>query len=443
MAYASTRHYYGYRGCQYLDLYLPTTFDPATDPAMKVIAYRPGGAWGPADPEALFAEPFWKRGLNDSTSANHETYAVALVNGAHKGSRGRRVSFTAAWVTATAYTRDTQLTHVVAGVQRWFEVSADHTSAAGTEPGVGASWATVFTEVTESDCFGTTAWITAGALALGDVRVNAGHVFRVTDAHTADAAHEPGVGADWDDRWSVVYPNDPSFPQVVDTGESEFGYLDAGVYDFQLAITWLMDNGPALGVLPDKVVAAGASAGGHLASLAVWLGEAPWGLDSTPAHASKHLPRQPYRPAALIARITPMVLENSTNGALLSGVYGRSTSSGDWADEPLSAKRALSPLSVLKRTGLSTPTYLHYTDDSHDSGGAWDVHAADNGWDVLEQLTSAQPVGLGRPDCRFVDADPGGGYRAYTQFNGTPTNIGSTDTVLANDTFTWLNARLA
>jgi hypothetical protein len=96
------------------------------------------------------------------------------------------------WVTGTAYT---------IGQKRWhndaiYTCFANHTAGASTEPGVGASWTTVW-----KDSSATVAWVTATAYSVGDKRTNNGIGYFCYSAHTSGASTEPGVGASWKTRW--------------------------------------------------------------------------------------------------------------------------------------------------------------------------------------------------------------------------------------------------
>lgn len=50
----------------------------------------------------------------------------------------------------------------------------------------------------------TTLWAAGQTVTDGDVRTHNGANFQATIAHTTGATDEPGVGANWRDRWRVV-----------------------------------------------------------------------------------------------------------------------------------------------------------------------------------------------------------------------------------------------
>lgn len=98
-----------------------------------------------------------------------------------------------------------------------YRCTAAHTAAAGTEPGIGASWATVWEVVASKGDSGTAGaqgsagpagvvWIDAGWSSGQNYAAGAGlfrgdSSFRCAVAHTSSAATEPGVGVDWQTVW--------------------------------------------------------------------------------------------------------------------------------------------------------------------------------------------------------------------------------------------------
>jgi hypothetical protein len=177
------------------------------------------------------------------------------------------------------------------------------------------------------------------------------------------------------------------------------------------------------------------------------------------------------RPNAALLTWTPVDLTLHTSFSLLNGLYGEVVSDGDWTDTSgvwtaydNAVKRAMSPLHVLKRTGLAVPTCLDYvwaSTTGHTSSfsgltGA-PYHHPDNGWLLLQYLTAARTAGLDQDGHIFFDnaAYVAGVYPDnvipaativyyYETYGGTATAIGTAATpqVTATKVLDWLNAAM-
>jgi hypothetical protein len=115
-----------------------------------------------------------------------------------------------AWVTATGYTTG----NVVVNGGTYYVATANHTSGALTEPGVGANWQTVWQVLT---------YTTGQAVTSG------GTTYVTIVDHTSTTTNAPGTGANWEDFWMVLVEGHEPFGgcQVVINGN---GYaLDTGI----------------------------------------------------------------------------------------------------------------------------------------------------------------------------------------------------------------------
>lgn len=74
----------------------------------------------------------------------------------------------------------------------------DHTTGSASEPGVGADTATYWRSVLVS---ANTAWVTATAISVNDVRRNGNLLYTCRKSHTSGSASEPGVGEDFRTYW--------------------------------------------------------------------------------------------------------------------------------------------------------------------------------------------------------------------------------------------------
>jgi hypothetical protein len=102
----------------------------------------------------------------------------------------------------------------------WYECFKYHTSSSSTEPGTGADWEDYWELDTNY-----TEWATSTAYVVGDITevhydqwvsgtsydmfvnyvcYNDGVDYWCIQAHTASSSNEPGVGANWEDYWSVT-----------------------------------------------------------------------------------------------------------------------------------------------------------------------------------------------------------------------------------------------
>jgi hypothetical protein len=102
------------------------------------------------------------------------------------------------WVTATAYKAGDIIQGTGATAGRIYTCIADHTSAALTQPGVGANSATVWTQI-------ATGYV-VGDRVLGLTAPYEGQIFTCHTAHggaTADAVDEPGAGSSWESYWNL------------------------------------------------------------------------------------------------------------------------------------------------------------------------------------------------------------------------------------------------
>lgn len=137
------------------------------------------------------------------TLADEDVLAVVVMRAGEAGPAGAGMVWRDAWLTATAYDE----ADTVSNGGSSYICTAAHTSAAGTEPGVGASWATVWDLVTAGGQPGLDwqgAWTTATAYLVNDGVSNDGSSYICTSAHTSGASTEPGVGASWATVWEVL-----------------------------------------------------------------------------------------------------------------------------------------------------------------------------------------------------------------------------------------------
>lgn len=393
MAYVTQRIWYGLEPYQFMIRYLPSTHTIGVSAPLPCIVHRSGGGYKGSDEAELVTRMWYTHGLNDATSDHHETYAVCLLQTAGVGYNSRKATGLTAWVTSTSY-------------------------------------------------------------AVGDYRASStGRLFRCISAHTSSATDEPLVGANWEDYWAELGPNDTGQQQIANQGELTPGGLDEGALNAQQAIAWLRLNGLAHGIDPNKIALSGASAGGTIAGCAAYGDEMPWARRGMIHGAGRHIPRHSPRPDALILSITPVDFTRFTAFSLLNGLLLESMSDAVWVAQPPARKEAISPLWVLKRTTMAVPTYLDYIDQgsplSHTPGTAFTqltgapAHLPDNGWLMLQLLAGARPNGFGRTDCRFVEHDTSGGYRSYSTFSDSAaSNIGTTVQEVADHMFEWLNGIL-
>lgn len=104
------------------------------------------------------------------------------------------------WANAAVYALD----DVVHYEGTAYIATAAHTAAAVTTPGSGASWQTVWAVFVPKAITGRGAWTTATAYAVGDSVSNIGSSFLCITSHIAGAATEPGIGASWPTVWQTL-----------------------------------------------------------------------------------------------------------------------------------------------------------------------------------------------------------------------------------------------
>lgn len=469
MAYdAPVRVWYGPESYQYMLHLKPTGFVPGGDP-LPVIVYRPGGGWAGADISDLYERIWWRFCLGDSTSLLNSSYHVFVLQTASVGYNRHQLSPAAAWsATFGNYAIGNRVRH---GGRRWY-CWVDHASGAGFEPGVsGDVWRDVGVE-------GLPAWVgdtgSGGeAYILGSVVGVGARPFACIQPHTSSAAgagaglNEPGEGGDWALYWREIGRNETGLQQVPDLGEVTPGGLDEQVMNAQQAIAFLRRNAEVYGLNPDWICIAGASAGGQMAGCAAYAEDLAWARENQIHGATRGVPRTKSQPNAALLSITPVDLVRHTTYDLKSGLYGEDGSDADWVARPAVEKQSMSPLYVLKRTGLSIPTCLDYiggANTGHTSNFAGLVgspyHHPDNGWLMLRWLTLARPDGLGETNRHiFFDNEshvigPGGFgtpsvplatvFRSYTVYGTGQTNVGNAGTpqLAAEAMITWLNDAL-
>ncbi len=99
-----------------------------------------------------------------------------------------------AWLTATAYAYDARVTDG----GKTFACLAAHTSGASTEPGVGGSWQTYWTQTSAA------AWVTATTYSNGAQVTDRGKAYSCITPHLSAGATEPGIGANWQGYWQPI-----------------------------------------------------------------------------------------------------------------------------------------------------------------------------------------------------------------------------------------------
>lgn len=432
MTYTVERKWYGGQGFQWA-----WSYQSSTAGTLPCIVYLPGGGWKGAQREAWEVESLWSQGLNNADGAYAGDYHVFVVNTAAVGYTGQLITSNAEWATSTAYS---------VGDIRWnddgrYQCRDAHTSAAATEPGVGASWETVWHHMGR----GVRGWADTTAYVEEDYVSHDGSYWQCIDAHTSTlATDEPGTGSGWELKWREVAPNEPAYAQQIDVVESTPGFLDQSVTDVQAFLAWLKRNAATYNVDPDRIILAGSSAGGQRAACAAFQYALPYAYQGSPYAAQPDAGLEACWPKALYLSITPTDFTPHTISGLAPGLWGRDITDAEMVAFSSHEKSSVSAIRILERTGVSMPTYLQYAGSYHGDGnsppygsGAWIYHHADNGWALLNKLTSPRPTGLGRSDCVHVENDPGGGFRKYTAYEGTATNIGSASKDIADDFFAW------
>jgi hypothetical protein len=465
---AAVRVWYGPESYQHALWLKPTGFTPGGSPAtLPTIVYRPGGGWAGADIADLYERIWWRFALGDSTSLLNSTYNVFVLNTASVGYNRHVFSPALAWANGTAYLIGNRVRH---GGRRWY-CWVSHTASTGVlEPGVAGN---VWRDVGPA---GLAAWVTATAYTLGTQVGQDSRPYTCIDAHTSSAAgagaglNQPGIGDDWALFWREVGRNESADRQVTDQGELTPGGLDEAVGNVQQFVGWLRRNKATYGVQESQICVAGASAGGQLAGCAAYAESIPWAKDSQIYGAARDAFYTSTRPNAALLSITPVDLVRHTTLGLLNGLYGEldAGENAEWVAFDARVKQAMSPLYVLKRTGLAIPTCLEYIGADvagHTVGTAFTgltgspYHHPDNGWLMLQYLTAARTTGLGQSGHRFYDnvaftagtgtlLDPvvplATVFRYYATFNGAATNVGTAGTpqVAAESIINWVSGAL-
>lgn len=272
------------------------------------------------------------------------------------------------------------------------------------------------------------AWATSTLYSVGAAFaplyvLNGGTVYRCYDTHTSSAADEPGVGANWADYWEVPAANDIGLshalrgPQVAgfSRATSRPGFLDEGVLDLLLLIKYLKQNATSLGIAPLKIALIGDSAGGQICGTAAYsLGTPHVPVINRSDPTTRHLAGARRNAAMLDSSVSGVILEitpddwrnypsSNLHSRNLFGIDGTSQTQEYNLLRP-EQKAALSPLGMLKATGRTVPTFLHYPlndpgDDIGDETPPWATakyHHADNGEQIRLEL-----VARGEPNIQF------------------------------------------
>jgi acetyl esterase/lipase len=387
---ADVRVWYGPESYQSAIFRYPTAYTLGVTAPLPCIVYRPGGGWAGADPADLDSRVWWGYGLNDATNATHAgTYVVFILQTASVGYNRAKATGLTAWVVTTAY-------------------------------------------------------------ALGDYRGNGGRLWVCIDAHTSAAADEPGVGVNWADYWREIGRNETGQQQVSGQGELTPGGLDEAVTNVQQFIGWLRRNATAYGVNPDRICIAGASAGGQLAGCAAYAEDIPWSRDSQVYGASRMTRYHPTQPNAALLSWTPVDLTRHTTYQLLNGLYGEDSNDANWVARPDAIKKSMSPLFVLKRTGLAIPTCLDYLGQGTHTLNTFTgltgspYHHPDNGGLLMQYLAVAPTTGLGQTGHRFFDDASAGVYRYRDTYTSTTVTAGTSadPRTAASLMLAWLNTNM-
>lgn len=140
-----------------------------------------------------------------------------------------------AWVTATGYVIGQRRS--VSSVN--YICTANHTSGAATQPGIGASWATVWGVYNRA--YPSPVGANAPAWALTTLytpsivrRNSSNNHYRCILLHTSAATDEPGVGVNWATYWVQVFP-----AQVVNAAaEGLTDWPSTNAYRIDFLNTW-------------------------------------------------------------------------------------------------------------------------------------------------------------------------------------------------------------
>lgn len=446
MSYTVSRVWYGAAGYQ-----SAWRYQSSTAGTLPAIVYFPGGGWKGAQREAWEVESIWTHGLNRTGGTYDGDYHVFVVHCAALGYTTQMITSNTPWSNATNYVVGDVRWHNGGSVERRYQcrqVNGPATSV--VEPRVTSGWEDYWWEMGR----GTRPWVDGTTYAVEAYVGNGSNWWQCIRAHTASAAtDEPGAGTDWTEYWREVGPNEPLHNQLIDVVETTPGYLDQSITDAQTFMAWLKRNAATYSVDPDKIILAGSSAGGQRAGCAAYWYDLPWTGDSNPYQAREGTAQSNSRPAAVYLSITPVDLRLHTVSGLLPGLYGRDISDAQYVALPNSVKDSMSPMRVLKRTGLTVPTYMNYFGSRHDDSSTatiWSTntyHHALNGWLLLQALTDDAPDGFAEDDGRhrlLESSATASSVDIYTDYNGTKTTTAYTTSSLtvADDFFAWAAARL-
>jgi hypothetical protein len=133
----------------------------------------------------------------------------------------------------------------VANHGKKYVCTSDHTPAAATEPGVGASWSTKWE-------------LQQGGYTEGDLVSSSGRNYLCTADHTPATTTQPGVGDDWGDVWDLQSTDNLRF--FVDSGVTKFDFVGTeltGLDHLEGETVQVLGNGH---VLPSRTVTGGAIA---------------------------------------------------------------------------------------------------------------------------------------------------------------------------------------
>jgi hypothetical protein len=128
--------------------------------------------------------------------------SVLLVQEANYASSLVSFDVSGDWATATAYSEG----DLVQNNGSSYIALSDHTSAATSEPGVGATWTTfwvLFAAKGDPAYSWQSQWLTSTAYAVSDAVYNDGSSYICTVAHTSAAGTEPGTGGSWGTVWDI------------------------------------------------------------------------------------------------------------------------------------------------------------------------------------------------------------------------------------------------
>ena len=130
-----------------------------------------------------------------------------------------------AWASGNDYDKNDSVT---SGGYTWYCLQ-NHSSAAGTEPGVGTNWRPYWAKE----------WLTGVSVAAGETVISGGPLYHCFSAHTSGATTEPGIGADWRTVWRT---------QPTKSGDSEEDFYNAWVLINQAAeVAWGLNKDVAEG----------------------------------------------------------------------------------------------------------------------------------------------------------------------------------------------------